>query len=75
MSYTRGDEECSLWQIKSEDKQITNLGYDVVLSNVIMLETKIFVAVNKLYLTKKNLNPLLGQEIIRRYIIAHLLMF
>ena len=40
-----------------------------------MLETKIFVAVNKLYLINKNLNPLLGQEIIIRYIIAHLLMF
>ena len=54
-----------------EDNKITNISYAVAPSNSRMFEMKIFVDVNKEYLTKMNPCNLLGQEIIIRYILAH----
>ena len=58
-----------------EDNQITNIGYDVALSNIRMFKMKSFGSENKLDLTKINPNPLLGQGIIRRDIIFLVMIF
>ena len=51
------------------------IGYDVASENTIMFEMKRSGAGNKWYLIKMNPNPLLGQGIIIRDILAHVWMF
>ena len=54
---------------------MTNISYDVALSNIRMFKMKSFGSENKLDLTKINPNPLLGQGILRRDIISPFMIF